>query len=456
MKAAAKQSSELVAERVDAGKSLRNQVSRKAHGQWQPPAERRDALEILEESNKGRLPELTPIRYGRMLRSPFTFLRGSAGLMAYDLASMPTTGLRVQACGDCHLLNFGLFATPERNLIFDLNDFDETLPAPWEWDLKRLVASFVVAGRDCGISEKRSREAAIACARSYREHLRQFSTMSPLEVWYYRIDAETLIEMAPDAKAQTRRREMADKARKRIGEHLFPKIAKAVGGHYRLVDQPPVLVHPAEENWDERVREGIEDYRESLPDDRRQLFDRYRLEDLALKIVGIGSVGTRCYVGLFSSEEGSPLLLQFKEARRSVLEPYTAKSLYENQGERIVVGQRLMQSASDIFLGWSRGRHGYNFFGRQLRDMKFSFPVEGCSALQLERYAEVCGWSLARAHAQSGDAAAIGGYLGRGDASDVALGEFAVAYADQTERDHAALAKAVHNGRVEALVEESV
>jgi len=430
MQAATKRHSTLVLERLAAGKALRGQTSRAAQGRWQPAPDRRDPLAILEESNLGRLPELTPIRYGRMLRSPFTFLRGSAALMAYDLAQTPATGLRVQACGDCHLLNFGLFATPERNLIFDLNDFDETLPAPWEWDLKRLVASFVVAGRDNGIADKRSREAAITCARSYRDHLHQFSTMSPLDVWYDRIDAETLIRTAPDAEGRARRQKMADKARKRIGEHLFPKIAKPVEGRHRLVDQPPVLVHVAEEDWDERVREGIEDYRQSLPDDRRQLFEHYRLEDSALKIVGIGSVGTRCYVALFFSEDGSPLLLQFKEARRSVLEPYTTKSQYENQGQRIVVGQRLMQSASDIFLGWVRGRRGYDSFGRQLRDMKFSFPVEGCSALQLERYAEVCGWSLAHAHAKSGDAAGISGYLGKGDAFDTALGEFAVTYAD--------------------------
>src|SRR5215831_8695103 len=449
MKAAPKNNSKLVVERLEAGKVLRSQTSRTAHGRWQPAADRRDPVEILEESNQGRLSELTPIRYGRMLRSPFTFLRGSAGLMAYDLASSPTTGLRVQACGDCHLLNFGLFATPERNLIFDLNDFDETLPAPWEWDVKRLVASFVVAGRDSGISDKRSRDAAIACARSYRDHLREFSAMSPLDVWYYRVDADTLVKMAPDAEARARRQEMADKARRRIGENLFPRIAKPVEGRHRLVDQPPVLVHPAEEHWDERVREAIEDYRQSLPEDRRQLFDGYRLEDFALKIVGIGSVGTRCYVGLFFSEDGDPLLLQFKEARRSVLEPYTTKSQYENQGERIVIGQRLMQSASDIFLGWARGRHGFDFFGRQLRDMKFSFPIEGIAALQLERYAEVCGWTLARAHAKSGDAAAISGYLGKGDTFDMAMGEFAVTYADQTEQDHAALAKAVDSGRIE-------
>jgi uncharacterized protein (DUF2252 family) len=353
-------------------------------------------------------------------------------------------------------LNFGLFATPERNLIFDLNDLDEPLPGPWEWDLKRLVVSFALAGRDNGISDKRSREAAIACVRSYRERLREFAQMSPLDVWYYRLDMDTLLEMAPDAEAKATRQQIADKAHKRIGENLFPKITDRVNGQHRLVDQSPLLFHPAEEDIQERVREGIEDYRQSLPDDRRVLFDRYHLADFAVKVVGIGSVGTRCYVGLFFSDDDHPLLLQFKEAGRSVLEPYAGKSQYDNQGQRVVVGLRLMQSASDIFLGWARGRRGYDFYGRQLRDMKLSAPVEGFTALQLERYAEVCGLTLARAHAKSGDAATISGYLGRGDKFDLALGEFALAYADQSERDHAAMVEAVRSGRIEALVEENL
>lgn len=443
------------AERLAAGKALRDSVPRASHAEWKPSKKRRDPIDILEESNQDRMPELVPIRYGRMLASPFTFLRGSAGLMAYDLATTPNTGLQVQACGDCHLLNFGLFATPERNLVFDLNDFDETLPAPWEWDLKRLAVSFAVAVRDHKLSDADGREAVMACAGAYREHLREYSRMSPLDVWYARLDMETLIAMAPDEKGKKLRQGLANKARGRIIENLFPRIVGEVAGKRRLVDQPPVLFHLAEADVDERLREGLADYRQTLPDERRVLFDRYRLEDWAVKVVGIGSVGTRCLVGLFFDKENHPLMLQIKEACPSVLAPYAGKSRYDNQGERVVIGQRLMQSSSDIFLGWVRGRRGYDFFVRQLRDMKFSMPVEGFSAIQLKRYAAICGWVLARAHAKSGDSATISGYLGKSDTFDQALGEFAMAYADQNEQDHAALVKAVRSGRVEALIEEA-
>ena len=386
-------------ERVAIGKALRQQIPREDHAHWQPRGDRRDPIAVLEESNHDRLPELIPIRYGRMLRSPFTFLRGSAALMAYDLATTPSIGVQVQACGDCHLLNFGLFATPERNLVFDLNDFDETHPAPWEWDLKRLVTSVVVAGRENDLDDAASAAAVRDCVRSYRQHLREYSHMSPLEVWYSRLDMESIIAMAPDA-------------------------------------------------------EGLEDYRQTLSDERRVLFDRYRFEDAAVKVVGIGSVGTRCLIGLFFSEDNHPLILQVKEVRRSVLEPYTEASHYDNQGQRVVMGQRLTQSSSDIFLGWVRGRRGRDFYVRQLRDMKMSFPLERVAAVQLSRYSEYCGWTLARAHAKSGDGARISGYLGKGDKFDRALGQFALAYADQTVRDHAALVDAVNTGRVEALVEE--
>jgi uncharacterized protein (DUF2252 family) len=443
-------------ERIAIGKSLRERLPRSSHAIWQPPADGREPIEIIEASNRGRLQELIPIRYGRMIRSPFTFLRGSAALMAYDLATTPKTDIIVQACGDCHLLNFGFFATPERNLVFDINDFDETLPAPWEWDIKRLVVSFVIAGRDSDLSDQESKEAAIDCVRSYREHLREYSRLSPLEVWYTRIGVEEVIEMAPDEKARRFREQMVAKARERVIEHLYPKIVTQTGGRNRFVDQPPILYHVNEPDWETLVREGMEDYRQSLPEERRLLFDRYQLEDFALKVVGIGSVGTRCYIALFFSEDNHPLILQVKEACPSVLEPYTAKSHYENQGQRVVTGQRLMQSSSDIFLGWTRGRRGNDFYLRQLRDMKFSLPIEGVSASQLQRYAEFCGWTLARTHAKSGDAATISGYLGKGDQFDQAMGEFAIAYADQTERDHAALVEAVKTGRVEALVEEDL
>lgn len=442
------------AERLAAGKLLREKLPRTRHAAWIPPADRRNPIDILEESNRDRVPELVPIRYGRMLRSPFTFLRGSAGLMAYDLSQTPVTGLRVQACGDCHLLNFGLFATPERNLIFDINDFDETLPAPWEWDIKRLATSFAVAARDQRFSDEEVRAGAVECARAYREHLRIYSKMNPLEVWYDRLDADTLLAMAPDEKIRKRREQIADKARQRIGDQLAPKIAATVAGRHRLIDQPPVLFHVQDEDGEKRVREGLEAYRESLSDERRILFDRYRLEDFAVKVVGIGSVGTRCFVGIFFSAENHALLLQFKEACPSVLEPYAGKSRYDNHAQRVVMGQRLMQSSSDIFLGWARvAGSGRDFFVRQLRDMKMSPPIEGATPERINLYAELCGWTLARAHARSGDAATISGYLGKSDRFDQAIGEFAIAYAEQNERDYALLVEAVNEGRVKALME---
>ncbi len=376
--------------------------------------------------------------------------------MASDLATSPTTGSQVQACGDCHLLNFGLFATPERNLIFDIRDLDETLRAPWEWDLKRLAASFVVAGRLNGISDRRLKEVVSTCARSYREHMREFSELSPLEVWYSRVSAEDLIEDAPDAEAKSHHQQMAAKARTRLGEHMFPKITQEVDGQHHFVEQPPVIVRESDDDCRALVQEGILEYIASLAEDRRFVFDRYWLEDFALRVVGIGSVATRCYVGLFFCDDKNPLLLQVKEARQSVLEPFATKSPFSNQGQRVVVGKRLMQSASDIFLGWLRAKSGHDFYVRQLRDMKFVVPVEDFTAVQFERYADVCGWTLARAHARSGDPATITGYLGEEDNFESALEKFALAYADQTEQDHAALVEAERSGRIEALVEEDL
>ena len=441
-------------QRLADGNTLRDTVPRKSHAGWKRPAKRRDPIDILKESNRNRLHELVPLRYGRMLRSPFTFLRGSSGLMAYDLATTPTTGIRVQACGDCHLLNFGLFATPERNLIFDINDFDETLPAPWEWDVKRLAVSFVVAARDNQLTDKQAQAAAVECVRAYRMRLSECSQMSPLDVWYDHLDAQTIIDMAPNAKIRKLRKQIVAQAQQRIGDYLYPKISGEVGGRRRLIDQPPVLFHVSGKGFEQAVRDALAAYRSSLSDERRLLLDRYRLEDIAIKAVGIGSVGTRCWVGLFFSAENHPLLLQFKEACPSVLEPYAGKSQFKNHGQRVVTGQRLMQSASDIFLGWTHGREGRHFYVRQLRDMKLSAPIEGASALQHLLYAELCGRTLARAHAKSGDAALISGYLGKSEAFDQAIGEFALAYADQNAKDHAALVAAVKAGRIKALVEE--
>lgn len=442
-------------ERVAAGRALRDTVLRKSHGEWDPKDGERDPIAILEQSNSGRLQELVPIRYGRMMQSPFAFLRGSAAVMAQDLAHTPTTGLRVQACGDCHLMNFGLFATPERRLVFDINDFDETLPGPWEWDLKRLAASFAVAGRDGGRSEEQCRDSVLECARSYRVHLRECAEMTPLDVWYKHLDMQVLIDQAPDAKSRKFRVQMAAQARRRTIEHLFPKIARSEGGRLYLVDQPPILFHVTQvSDWEDRVRDSLADYRQTLSEERRTLLDRYRLVDSAVKVVGVGSVGTRCFVFLMASDDNAPLILQVKEANRSVLEPYLEPSAYDNQGQRVVMGQRLMQSSSDIFLGWVRGRGGFDFYVRQLRDMKMSVPLNTVDADQFRRYATACGWTLARAHAKSGDAAAISGYLGKSDSFDRALARFAANYADQTERDHAALIEAIRSGRLEALAGE--
>jgi uncharacterized protein (DUF2252 family) len=390
-----------------------------------------------------------------MLGSPFGFFRGSAGVMAHDLVKTPSTGVRVQACGDCHLLNFGLFASVERRLIFDINDFDETLPAPWEWDVKRLSASVVVAARDVGFTDRKARDLAETCARAYREAIREFSHMSPLDVWYTVMDIEAVIAKTRDAEIRKKERGYVKAARKRVAEHVFPKLTAEVGGRPRFVDRPPLIAHFSHDDMEKRARESLAAYRQSLPDERRVLLDRYRLQDFVTKVVGIGSVGTRCYLGLLLSEDNHPLILQFKEADSSVLEPYAGRSAYENHGHRVVVGQHLMQSSSDIFLGWARGPRGYDFYVRQLRDMKFSASLHTFSASGFEQYVEICGQTLARAHAKSGDPTTIGGYLGKSDSFDKAAAAFALAYADQTERDWRALQRAVRSGRIKA-VDESV
>jgi uncharacterized protein (DUF2252 family) len=444
------------AERRATGKTFRDQTLRASHSAWQPAANRSNPIAILEESNRGRREDLIPIRYGRMLASPFAFLRGSAALMAYDLATTPTTGISVQACGDCHLANFGLFATPERNLVFDLNDFDETLVAPWEWDIKRLAASFVVAGRANGIKDRANEAIVYSLAQSYRKHLAEYAEMRVLDVWYSRLDDNTLIATAPNPEAREYRKRVAAKARSSITEYLFPKITKVLDGSRRIVDQPPLVFHlPEQGNTKEYVNRLIEVYKQTLPAHLHKLFDHYHFEDFAFKVVGVGSVGTRCYILLFLAEGNDPLLLQAKEARPSVLEPYAGKSSFDHHGQRVVVGQRLMQSASDMFLGWLTGNDGTYYYMRQLRDMKFSVPLDALEEAGLSRYADLCGWVLARAHAKGGDAAMISGYLGKSDAFDQALGKFALAYADQTERDYAVLVRAVKSGRLQAQIEEN-
>ncbi len=444
-------------EMMAAGKLLRDSVPRSSHGAWKKPANRADPIAQLQASDPERLPELLPVRYGRMMVSPFTFYRGAAGVMAADLSTTPASGIRVQACGDCHLLNFGGFATPERNIIFDINDFDETLPAPWEWDVKRLAASFVLAARANGLSDGDGRDAAIGATRSYRERLAEYATMSPLEVWYARIHSEDFLDLVKDPARRKVAQKRIEKAAEGSGSELdFPKLAGMVGGQIHIRDAPPLIFHPEvarAPDYMATVQKMLASYRETLADDRRALLDRYRLVDVAIKVVGIGSVGRRCWIGLFMSAGNEPLFLQFKEACASVLEPYAGPSAYPNHGQRVVMGQRLMQPASDLFLGWFEGIEGRHLYARQLRDAKIKPLIETFDAEDLMIYGEACGWALARSHAKAGDAWTISGYLGGGDQFDEAMGSFALAYADQAESDHAALRRAVRAGRIQILQE---
>ncbi|MGD0119759.1 MAG: DUF2252 domain-containing protein [Candidatus Binatus sp.] len=439
-----------IAERLRVGRGLRKRVPRKAHGLWQESTNRPDPIQLLTQSDAGRIPALLPIRYGRMQQSPFAFMRGAAAVMAFDLAHTPRIGVRVQACGDCHIMNFGAFASPERNLIFDINDFDETLPAPWEWDVKRLTASIDVAARSAG-TRSGSRERAVrAAVRSYREHLAEYATMSSLEVWYQQIDFEELIEKVPKPGNRKRDRKTAEKAqRETIPITALPLTA---GENTKIKDRPPLIYHlPAQRKaaYLHRAAASFKRYRNSLPMPYMDLFDRFELLDVALKVVGIGSVGTFCEVALFRDDQSAPLTLQIKEARASVLEPYAGRSKSSTHGQRVVNGQLLMQAASDIFLGWMVGlQPRRDFYVRQLRDMKIAMPVNTEDPDDLAYFADACGWALALAHARSGDPAMISGYLGSGDAFDDAIVKFAKNYAEQTERDYDALLKAIKVGRI--------
>ncbi|MBL8795226.1 MAG: DUF2252 domain-containing protein [Planctomycetia bacterium] len=444
-------------ELLDMGKALRDQCPRKSHAAWQPSAQRPDPLVLLEQSSQGRIPQLIPVRYGRMMKSPFTWYRGAALQMAADLAGTPATGLRVQACGDAHLCNFGAYATPERRVVFDINDFDETLPGPWEWDVKRLAASFVLAGRDNGFSEDEAREAALASVRSYREHMAEFSEMRVLDIWYASLDLQTILDSVDDEEARKRGQKRLAKARERsVLEHDFPELVHTDGLAPTIRENPPLIYHWREVGHAEHmenVRTAFAAYRETLTEHRRVLLDRFRLMDVAIKVVGVGSVGTMCAVMLLMAADKDPLFLQVKEARPSVLEPYVGPSAHANRGQRIVVGTQLMQSASDLFLGWTQGVGGRHFYVRQLKDMKIKLLVELFSPSLMRQYAEVCGWCLARAHARSGEPAKISGYLGKTDQFDEAVADFSVAYADQSERDHEAFVKAVRAGKVEVFIE---
>jgi uncharacterized protein (DUF2252 family) len=439
------------------GKGLRDKCPRQSHAPWQPPANRPAPLSLLEESSKGRIPQLIPVRYGRMMQSPFTFYRGAALNMAADLACTPVTGLRVQACGDAHLLNFGLFATPERREIFDINDLDETLPGPWEWDVKRLAASFVLACRDNGLGDGVARETVLACVGSYRKRVAEFSQMPVLDVWYASIDVDKMIGTIKDTQGRKRLKKRVAAARLRsVLEHDFPNLTQVIGQLPVIKDNPPLIYHWHEESQKRffaNVQTAFAAYRRTLEEDRRVLLDHYEIEDVAIKVVGVGSVGTWCGIALLLASENDPLFLQIKEARASVLEPYAGKSVFPNHGQRVVDGCRVMQSASDIFLGWTAGPGGRHFYLRQLRDVKVKILVETFGRSAMMEYAVVCGWALALSHARSGQPAALSGYLGKSDKFDQAIADFSLAYADQSEKDHKLLLKAVRDGRLKVLVE---
>ena len=444
-----------------AGKAIRKKVPRESHGAWKPAADRKDPVAILEAQDKDRLPEYIPVRYGRMLASPFAFLRGAAAIMAGDLAGSPDTGITVQMCGDAHLLNFGIFGTQERNLVFGINDFDETLPGPWEWDVKRLAASFVVAGRMYLKNDAKAADAARATVHSYQERIREYAAMGNLELFYSELDSATIMA-ALTPRLRVRAQALLTKTTERTNIQTFERKAELIDGQYRIIESPPLVVHlPADahnETLDRAVNQWLVSYRASILNDRRRLFDRYRLVDVVRKVVGVGSVGTRCLALLLrGDDDGDPLFLQVKEAQASVLEPHLGHPHHGNNGRRVVEGQRLIQPAPDVFLGWGRATAVdglvHDFYVRQLRDMKGSVaPDENdFKAAAFDEYAALCGWALAQAHARSGEAALITGYLGTGTVFDDAVARFGVAYADQTERDLAALAAAERSGRIKVL-----
>jgi uncharacterized protein (DUF2252 family) len=458
-----------VAERSDLGKTARRRVPRASQETFESPS--RDPVALLERQATTRVAELVPVRYERMAVTPFTFYRGAALVMATDLATTPNSGLKVQLCGDAHLSNFGMFASPERRLVFDVNDFDETLPGPFEWDVKRLVASLEVAGRENGFAVKDRELITLAATRAYRLAMRGFARMSNLDVWYARIDIEdtlpaVLAQVSPKRGAELRNVVSYAHTRDRLS--AYAKLSKVIDGERRIVANPPLLVPVADLIVDTQERAELQKwvasvmsrYRRTLETDRRVLLEQYRFVDLARKVVGVGSVGTRCWVALMlGRDDDDPLFLQVKEAERSVLEEFAGRSTYENNGQRVVAGQRLMQAVSDILLGWDRvaGVDGVSrdYYVRQLRDWKVAVEIEALRPTGMRIYAELCAQTLARAHARSGDEIAIAAYLGNGDAFDRAITRFAAAYADQNERDHAALLDAIRSGRVTAAPTEA-
>ena len=439
-----------IQDRMELGKNQRLTTTREAHATMAPSEGRADPIQLLVDQDAGRVPKLIPIRYGRMLQSPFAFLRGSAAVMAEDLFNTPCSDIYVQCCGDCHLMNFGGYATPERNQVFDINDFDETLPAPFEWDVKRLAASVIIAGRYKQFTAKEIKKAAFGTVKTYTEKINAFAGMRQLEVWYNRIDEATVIKtFRTDRDFVKRVKKITEKARHHTHEFVFPRLSEIKNGKRKILDDPPLIYHP--EDSDKMIESGnvfFDEYYDSLTDDKKSLLDRYKLEDIALKVVGVGSVGTRCLIGLFNVSDEDAIILQFKEGKQSVLEKYAGKSAYANHGERIVNGQRLMQTVSDIFLGWTNSKSGFDFYVRQLRDMKASANIELFTPAILKDYSSLCGWTLAKSHAKAGRSPEIAGYIGKSDAFATAVTEFAEKYADQTEKDYKLLVAAEKDKRI--------
>jgi uncharacterized protein (DUF2252 family) len=438
------------AERRKQGKELRQKCSRASQGEWKSRSRAQDIIALLEESDAGRIVGLIPLKYQRMSVSPFTFFRGAAIIQARDLANANVSGITVQACGDCHLANFGAFASPERTLVFDINDFDETYPGPWEWDLKRLGTSLILAARDRSFSRSQANEAVRGAAAAYRKRMAESAEMTVLGTWYARVDIDSLEEYFrdnPDMSARLLKKRK--QARSQTSEGVVPKLTEVVNGLRKIKDDPPVLYHLQgfTQDFEKHRREFVEGYKQSLHTDHRRLYERYRYQDAAVKAVGVGSVGTRCVVSLLLAGDDDPLFLQFKEARRSVLEPPRGKSRFANQGYRVMEGQRLMQAASDIFLGWSRTK-SHDYYVRQFRDMKVSAEIETFKPGTLVAYATMCGSTLARAHARAGNAAMIAGYLGSSEQFDDALAQYSEAYADQAERDFKTFQAAIRSGRL--------
>ncbi len=450
-----------VEERMELGKALRNKIPRNEQGVYKPSKKRADPVSILEAQAKTRLTELIPIRYSRMLTSPFAFLRGGAAIMAADLAAQgKTSGLQVQACGDMHVANFGLFASAERNLIFGINDFDETLPGPWEWDMKRLVASIFASGRLLGADKNLCKDAVRSAVSSYRKRMREYAHMGNMELWYSTIDEDDIMKSLTGT-AQQGLKKMASKARERTHMQVLGKLTDIVDEKFRLREDAPFIVRERHTETGKSIQEALElflqSYLPSLADDRKYLLEQYRIVDVARKVVGVGSVGTRCWIiFLKGNHDEDPLFLQLKEAQPSVLEPFAAKSKYKNNGQRVVAGQRLIQGAPDIFLGWGQ-QDGIDYYVRQLRDMKggVEFDPEKVKIENIPQYAALCAWAMALAHAKSGDAAMIAGYIGKNAELDEAMVNFAFAYADQNEKDYQALAAAAKSGRIKVAGEES-